>query len=118
LGEGGGGQPGSDGLAERLDPIGDGAQLQPLLGDGVQLALLGGQRGPAAVQLLALALEFGQPDHLSQVGVQQPLLLALQLAEGLVDGRLPCLELLGQPCPTPRPLQGVGDLGRIAQQRA
>jgi hypothetical protein len=44
--------------------------------------------------------------------------LALQLAEGLVDGRLPCLELLGQPCPTPRPLQGVGNLGRIAQQRA
>jgi hypothetical protein len=80
--------------------------------------LLGGQRGPAAVQLLALALEFGQPDHLSQVGVQQPLLLALQLAQGLVDGRLPGLELLGQPRPTPGPLQGVGDLGRVAQQRA
>jgi hypothetical protein len=80
--------------------------------------LLGGQRGPAAVQLLTLALEFGQPDHLGEVGVQQPLLLALQLAQGLVDGCLPCLELLGQPCPTPRPLQGVGDLGRIAKQRA
>jgi hypothetical protein len=74
---------GADGLAERVDPTGDGAQLQPLLGDGVQ----------------------------------QPLLLALQLAKRLVDGRLPCLELLGQPCPTSRPLQGVGNPGRIAQQR-
>ncbi len=30
-----------------------------------------------AVQVLALALEFGQPDHLGEVSVQQPLLLAL-----------------------------------------
>ena len=30
--EGGGGQPGPDGLAEGLDPVGDGGKLQPLLG--------------------------------------------------------------------------------------
>ena len=118
MGEAGGGQPRPDGLAERLDPIGDGAQLQPLLGDGVQLALLGGQRGPAAVQLVSLAFQLRQSHHLGQVGVQQPLALALQLAQGLADGRLAGLELLGQPCPTPRPPQGVGDLGRVGQQRA
>jgi hypothetical protein len=95
LGEAGGCQLCSDGLAERLDPIGDGAQRQPLLGDGVQLALLSDQGGPAAVQLLALVLEFGQADHLGQVDVQQPLLVALQLTQGLADGRLPGLELLG-----------------------
>ena len=33
--EGGGGQPGPDGLAECLDPVGDGAEFQPLLGDRV-----------------------------------------------------------------------------------
>jgi hypothetical protein len=110
LGEGGGGQPGPDGLAEGLDPIGDGAQLQPLLGDRVQLALLGQQRGPAAVQLLSLLLQLRQSHHLGQVGLQQPLLLALQLGKGLADARLPGLELLGQPCSTPRPLQRTGDL--------
>jgi hypothetical protein len=35
LGEGGGGQLGPDGLAECLDPGGDGAEFQPLLGDRV-----------------------------------------------------------------------------------
>ena len=47
--EGGGGQPGPDGLAECLDPVGDGAEFQPLPGRGVQLALLGEQRVAAAV---------------------------------------------------------------------
>jgi hypothetical protein len=88
-------QPRPDGLAERLDPTGDGTQLEALLGDGVQLALLGGQRGAAAVQLLPLAVELGQRDHLGEVGVQQPLLLALQLAQGLAEGRLAGLEFLG-----------------------
>ena len=54
--EGGGGQPGPDGLAECLDPVGDGAELQLLPGRGVQLALLGEQGVAAAVQVLALAV--------------------------------------------------------------
>ena len=54
--EGGGGQPGPDGLAECLDPVGDGAEFQLLPGRGVQLALLGEQRGVSAVQVLALAV--------------------------------------------------------------
>ena len=78
--EGGGGQPGADGLAVCLDTGGDGLQFQPLSGGGVQLALLGRQGGAAAVQLVAFALEFGQGDDLGQVGVEQPLLLAVQLA--------------------------------------
>ena len=48
-----------------------------------------------AVQFLAFALEFGQPEDLGEVGLQQPLLLALELAQGLADGRLPGLEFLG-----------------------
>jgi hypothetical protein len=75
--EGGGGQPGADGLAECLDAVGDGAEFQLLPGRGVQLALLGEQGGMPAVQVLALAVEFGQPDDLGEVGVQQPLLLAV-----------------------------------------
>ena len=54
--EGGGGQPGPDGLAECLDPVGDGAEFQLLPGRGVQLALLGEQRVVSAVQVLALAV--------------------------------------------------------------
>jgi len=71
----------------------------------------------AAVQLLPLALEFGQCDDLGQVGVQQSLLLAFQLAQGLADGRLPGLELLGQPRPAARPPQRAGELGGFGQQR-
>jgi len=54
--EAGGGQAGADGLAECLDPVGDGAEFQLLPGGGVQLALLGEQRVAAAVQVLALAV--------------------------------------------------------------
>ena len=42
-----------------LDAVGDGVQFQPLSSGGVQLALLGGQGGAAAVQLVPLAREFG-----------------------------------------------------------
>src|SRR6266487_3160076 len=91
--ESGGGQSGADGLAECLDTVGDGLQFQPLSGGGVQLALLGRQGGAAAVQLVPLALEFGQGDDLGQVGVEQPLLLAVQLAQGLADRVLPGVEL-------------------------
>jgi hypothetical protein len=78
--EGGGGEPGADGLAECLDAVGDGLQFQPLAGGGVQLPLLGRQGSVAAVQLVPLALKFGQGDDLGQVGIEQPLLLAVQLA--------------------------------------
>ena len=68
------------------------------------MALLGRQGGAAAVQLVPLALEFGQGDDLGQVGVEQPLLLAVQLAQGPADGRLPGAELLGQPGAAPGPV--------------
>ncbi len=54
--EGGGGQPGPDGLAEGLDPVGDSAEFQLLPGGGIELALLSEQRVAAAVQVLALAV--------------------------------------------------------------
>ncbi|MFZ0192771.1 MAG: transposase, partial [Streptosporangiaceae bacterium] len=116
--EGGGGQPGPDGLAECLDPDGDGAEFQLLPGCGIQLALLGEQRAAAAVQVLALAVQLGKGDDLGEVGVQQPLLLAFQLAQGLADGGLPGLELLGQPGAALRPGQRAGDLGAVGQQFA
>jgi hypothetical protein len=116
--EGGGGQPGPDGLAECLDPVGDGAEFQLLPGRGVQLALLGEQRAAAAVQVLALAVQLGKGDDLGEVGVQQPLLLALQLAQGLADGGLPGLEFLGQPGAALGPGQGAGEVGGVGQQRA
>jgi len=93
----GGGQPGPDGLAECLDPVGDGAEFQLLPGRGVQLALPGEEGVAAAVQVLALAVQLRQGDDLGEVGVQQPLLLALQLGQGMADGGLPGLEFLGEP---------------------
>src|SRR5207237_805033 len=41
---------------------------------------------------------------LGQVGVEQPLLLAVQLAQGLADRRLPGVEFLGQPGAALRPV--------------
>jgi hypothetical protein len=70
LPEAGGGQPGPDGLAECLDAVGDGLEFEPLPGGSVQLALPGGQRGVPAIQVLAFALELGQPEDLGEVGVQ------------------------------------------------
>jgi hypothetical protein len=75
--EGGGGEAGPDGLAEALDPAGDGLEFESLPGGGIELPLLGGQGGMPAVQVLAFALELGQGDDLGEVGVQQPLLLAV-----------------------------------------
>jgi SRSO17 transposase len=49
LGERRGCESGADGLAERLDPVGDSGQFKPLLGGGVQLALLGQECGVATV---------------------------------------------------------------------
>ena len=95
--ERGGGESGADGLAECLDPVGDGAEFQPQPRRGIQLALLGEQRGAAAVQFLPLAFQLRQRDHLGEVGVEQPLLLALELAQRLADSGLPGLEFLGQP---------------------
>src|SRR6266536_817412 len=72
---------------------------------------------PSALQLPSLALELAQGDDLGQVGVQQPLLLALQLRDGLADGALAGVQLLRQPLPTTGPRQRRGNLGRISQQR-
>jgi hypothetical protein len=77
LGEGGGGQAGADGLAECLDPAGDRGEFQPLLGSGLQLVLLGMERGATAVQFLPFAFHLGQSYDLGQVCIQQPLLLAV-----------------------------------------
>ena len=72
----------------------------------------------AAVQVLALAFQLRQCDHLGQVGVQQPLLLTLQLAEGAGHGLLAGLQFLGQPGPAPRSAQRAAGLGGVGQQRA
>ena len=116
--EGSGGEAGPDRLAEALDPVGDGLEFESLPGGGIELPLLGEQGGMPAVQVLAFALELGQGDDLGEIGVQQPLLLAVYLAEGLADGRLPGLEFLGQPGAAAGPGQCAGDLGRVGQQRA
>ena len=116
--EGGGGQAGADGAAECLDPVGDGTEFQLLPGGGVELALLGEQGVAAAVQVLALAVELGQGDHFGEVGVQQPLLLAVQLAQGAADGGLPGLEFLRQPGAALGAGQRPGDVGGVGQQRA
>ena len=116
--ERGRGECGSDSPAERLDAVGHGLQFQALFSGGVQLALLGEQGGLATVQFFAFALEFGQSDDLGEVGVQQPLLLAAELAQGLADGGLPGVELLWQPCSAACPAQRAGHLGGIGQQRA
>ena len=57
-----------------------------------QLTLLGLEGSAAPVEVLALVLEPGRFEHLSQVGPQQGLLLVFQLDRGAAGGCLPDLE--------------------------
>ena len=68
--------------------------------------------------LLSSALELLALDHLRQVEIEQPRLLAFELRQDITQ-RLPArLQGLGQPFPHLRPLQFMGDEGRLAQDTA
>jgi hypothetical protein len=118
LGEGRRGESRADGGAEALNPVGNGAELDPLLGERLELTLLPVQDGPAGLQFLPLALELWKSDDLREVGVEEPPLLSLEQLERVADRRLAGVELLGQPGSAAGAGQRLSHLVGISQEGA
>src|SRR5262249_53306763 len=108
--------PGPHPGTELLDRLGDGGQVEALPGRRREELLPGVQARPTLVELAPLALELGELDDPAQGGVEQALLLALDLRDGAAGGRLAGADLLRQPLPSLGPLQRLRDLLRLAQQ--
>jgi len=68
--------------------------------------------------LLTFALELLAPNDFSQINVQQPRLLSVQLGQGLAEGAAPRLERLRQPLSPLGPLQLMDDERRLRQHPA
>ena len=116
--EGGVGESRPHLLAESLDRVGYPGDPGALPGRGLELAFLGKKGVGATLEFFALALELGELQHPAEVGVQQPLPLALGLGDGLADAPQPRLQLLGQPLAPVRSLQGVLDVLRVGEDLA
>jgi len=101
--EGGRGQAVAHLVAEGLDAGCHGAELAPLVRDGLELPLLCGERVLAPTQLLLFLLEGRQLHHPGDVRVEYALLLPRQLGHGLAERRLARLQLLREPVPALRP---------------
>jgi len=89
------GQAGPDALAKRGDRGGQSGQFGMVIGLGIELLGLGGQCLKVLLYVLSPALVLGQRDHGGQIGLGQPLDLALEVdlapAQLLAAG----LQLLG-----------------------
>jgi hypothetical protein len=68
--------------------------------------------------LLASALELLTLDHLCQVEIEQPSLLAFKLREDVAQRLSACVQGLGQPFAHLGPLQFMGDQAGLTQDPA
>src|SRR5215471_6117750 len=89
-----------------------------LLGLGIELPQLLPQALLGLCHLLASALELLSLDHLCQVEIEQPSLLAFKLREDVTQRLAARLQSLGQPCAQLRPLEFMGDQGGLLQDPA
>jgi hypothetical protein len=85
---------------------------------GFQLAQLRLESLVLPCYLLALALQFGQGDDFGQVSFQEAFVLPGQLSQGLLQGLVSRLQLLGQPLAALGALQGLSDQLRVGHQMA
>ena len=67
------------------------------------MAFLGEEGVSAAFEFLALALELGELQHPTQVGLQEPFALAFGVGDGLADVLESRLQHLWQPLASVRP---------------
>jgi hypothetical protein len=101
--EGGVGESLPHSLAESLDGVGYFGKLGAFPSGGFQLAFLGQEGVGAAFEFLALALQLGELQHPTQVGLQDPFALAFAVGDGLADVLECRLPLSGQPLAPVRP---------------
>ena len=104
-------------LAKCLDPLGQSRNIDVLLGLGIELPQLLPQAMLGLGHLLAFAFEFLTLDHLRQVQIEQPRLLAFKLREDVTQRLASRLQGLGQPCAHLRPLQFMGESGWAPARR-
>jgi hypothetical protein len=105
-------------LAKRLNALGESHHIDMLLCLGIELPQLLPQALLGLCHLLASALELLPLDHLCQVEIEQPSLLAFKLREDVTQRLAARLQSLGQPFAHLRPLQFMGDQGRCPQDTA
>ncbi len=110
-----GGQPCPHLRTEGVDRVRDRTQFDPLLREGLQLLQLASHAAGPLRQIVVLAFKDRQIDGGSQVGIQQPFLLAGQLADRLLQPRASRLQFLGQPGPALRTLERRPDLRRVGE---
>ena len=91
-------------LAKRLNALGQGRHIHMLLCLGIKLPQLLPQAMLGLCHLLTSALELLTLDHLCQVEIEQPSLLAFKLREDVAQRLSARLQGLGQPCAHLRPL--------------
>ena len=68
--------------------------------------------------LLAFPLELCPFDHLREVQIEQPSLLAFELRQDITQRLTACLQGLGQPLAHLCPCQFMGDEGQLPQHAA
>jgi hypothetical protein len=104
-------------IAEGVEGRGGGVQVEVLPGRRRHLTLLYLQRFATTVQLRTLALAGGKVHDVGQVGVQEPAVLALDLADCRTKAGTLGLELARQPRAALSPMEGRRELLRMRQGR-
>src|SRR5215475_4720755 len=107
-----------DALAKRLNALDQGRHIDMLLSLSIKLPQLLPQAMLSLNHLLASALELLPLDHLCQVEIEQPSLLAFQLREDVTQRLSACVQGLGQPFTPLCPFQFMGDQAGLPQDPA
>ena len=89
--------------------------LAMALGLGLELLLLACEREHARLNLVAPPLVFGEGNDTIQIGLGKPLQLLLETGPAALEIGASRLQLLRQPMPAARPLDGLRDHLRMLQ---
>ena len=105
-------------LTKRLDSLGQGCHIDMLLCLDIELPQLLRYTLLGLSHLLSSTLKLLSLDHLRQVYIEQPRLLAFELRQNVTQRLPPRLQGLGQPGAPLGPFQFMGDEGRLPQDTA
>jgi hypothetical protein len=105
-------------LAKCFNPLAQGGNVHMLLGLGIELPQLLRSTLLALRHLLASARTLLPLDHLCQVEIEPPRLLAFELRQDITQRLTARVQSLGHPSPHLRPFACMRDEGGIAQDTA